>query len=252
MVYTPRADMGRGHGDLRFWGTLGGCGVVARRVDHQRAPAACTTERYVLQGKRSKRSRVALNVSSLLFPRHHVVLGADLNVNLNGFEDGRFVGDATVPLTKARSCADGERASALYEFMLNFGLRADNTWSEWDCVTRVGGRHESRESQVSLQRKRRFLMFGSTHRWCVTAIIWQWLARIRQIVVFWVRARSNEFPALFDGQRMIPWHERKLLVALESLVLTGETRWLFLVSWRALQMLPRHVENARRIRSSAI
>ena len=77
-------------------------------------------------GKRSKRSRVALNVSSLLFPRHHVVLGADFNVNLNGFEDGRFVGDATVPLTKARSCADAERASALYEFMLNFGLRADN------------------------------------------------------------------------------------------------------------------------------
>ena len=32
--------------------------------------------------------------------------------------------------------------------MLNFGLRADNTWSEWDCVTRVGWRHESRESQV--------------------------------------------------------------------------------------------------------
>ena len=82
------------------------------------------------------------------FPRHHVVLGADCNVSLNGFEDGRFVGDATVPLTKVRSCADAERASALYEFMLNFGLRADNTWSEWDCVTRVGWRHESRESQV--------------------------------------------------------------------------------------------------------
>ena len=45
-------------------------------------------------------------------------------------------------------CADTERASALDEFMVNFGLRADNTWSEWDCVTRVGWRHESRESQV--------------------------------------------------------------------------------------------------------
>ena len=67
---------------------------------------------------------------------------------MNGFEDGRFVGDATAPLTKVRSCADAERASALYEFMLNFGLRADNTWSEWDCVTRVGWRHENRESQV--------------------------------------------------------------------------------------------------------
>ena len=32
--------------------------------------------------------------------------------------------------------------------MLNFGLRADNTWSEWDWVTRVGWRHESRESEV--------------------------------------------------------------------------------------------------------
>ena len=61
------------------------------------------------------------------FPRHHVVLGADCNVSLNGFEDGRFVGDATVPLTKGRMCADADRASALYEFMLNFGLRADNT-----------------------------------------------------------------------------------------------------------------------------
>ena len=37
------------------------------------------------------------------FPRHHVVLGADCNVSLNGFEDGRFVGDATSPLTKVRS-----------------------------------------------------------------------------------------------------------------------------------------------------
>ena len=82
------------------------------------------------------------------FPRHHVVLGADANASLNGFEDGRFVGDATVPLKKARSCAEAERAGALYEFMLNFGLRADNTWSEWDCVTRVGWRHESRETQV--------------------------------------------------------------------------------------------------------
>ena len=63
------------------------------------------------------------------FPRHHVVLGADCNVSLNGFVNFRFVGDATVPLTKVRSCADAERASALYEFMLNFGLRADNTWS---------------------------------------------------------------------------------------------------------------------------
>ena len=98
--------------------------------------------------ERSKRSRVALNVSSLLFLGTNVVLGADCNVSLNGFEDGRFVGDAAVPLTKVRSCADAERASALYEFMLNSGLRADNTWSEWDCVTRVGWRHESRESQV--------------------------------------------------------------------------------------------------------
>ena len=85
------------------------------------------------------------------FLRHHVVLGADCNVSLNGFEDGRFVGDATVPLTKVRSSADAERASALCEFMLNFGLRADNTWSEWDCVTRVGWRHESRESRYSSQ-----------------------------------------------------------------------------------------------------
>ena len=138
-----RADKGGRHGDLRFWCTLGGCQVVvARCVDHQHTPAACTAERSV--GKRSKRSRVALNVSSLLFTRHHVVLGADANTSLSGFEDGRFVGDVTVPLTKARSCADFERAGALNEFMLSFGLRADNSWSDWDCVTRVGWRHESR------------------------------------------------------------------------------------------------------------
>ena len=64
VVYTPshrpnrgfrvpavlvRAESGGRHGDLRFWCTLGGCeSGVARRVDHQRALAACTTERYVL------------------------------------------------------------------------------------------------------------------------------------------------------------------------------------------------------------
>ena len=68
------------------------------------------------------------------FLRHHVVLGADANASLIGFE----VGNAAVPLTKARPCADAERAGALYEFMLSFGLRADNTWSEWDCVTGEG------------------------------------------------------------------------------------------------------------------
>ena len=64
------------------------------------------------------------------------------------FRRWRFVGDATVPLTKARSCEDAERAGALYEFILSFGLRADNTWSDLDCVTKVGWRHECRESQV--------------------------------------------------------------------------------------------------------
>ena len=74
------------------------------------------------------------------FPRHHVVLGADANISLNGFEDGRFVGDATVPLTKARACADTGRAGPCYEFMLSFGLRADNTWTDWDWVaTRMQG-----------------------------------------------------------------------------------------------------------------
>ena len=60
VVYTPSHRPQRGfrvgegrhggrHGDLRFWGTLGGCeSVVARRVDHQCGFAACTTERYVL------------------------------------------------------------------------------------------------------------------------------------------------------------------------------------------------------------
>ena len=71
-------------------------------------------------GRRSKRSRVASTVLKASFPRHHVVLGADANVSLNGFEDGRFAGDVTVPLTKARSCADAERAGALYEFMAEF------------------------------------------------------------------------------------------------------------------------------------
>ena len=91
--------------------------------------------------------------------------------------------------------------------------------------------------------------FGSTHRWCVAATIWQWLALVRQfaMLVLCIRARRNEFPVLFDVQRMIPWRGRKLLVVLESSVLTGETRWSSLVSWRALL-----VENARRTRSFAI
>ena len=84
-----------------------------------------------------------------------------------------------------------------------------------------------------------YWMLGSTHRWCVAAIIWQWLARMRQfsMLVFLVRARRNEFPALFDGKRMIPWHVgESCWWLLESLVLTGETRWLLLVCpGRALQ-----------------
>ena len=36
------------------------------------------------------------------FPRHNVVFGADCNVSLNGFEDGRFVGDATVPFNESQ------------------------------------------------------------------------------------------------------------------------------------------------------
>ena len=55
-----------------------------------------------LIGKRSKRSRVALNDSSLLFLGTMLYWVLNCNVSLNGFEDGRFVGDATVPLTKAR------------------------------------------------------------------------------------------------------------------------------------------------------
>ena len=100
---------------------------------------------------------------------------------LNGFEDGRFVGDATVPLTKARSCADAERAGALYEFVLSLGLRADKSLNWITC---------------SLQRKRRFWMFGSTHRWRVAAIIWQWLARIRQFatLVFLGTGKKKRIP----------------------------------------------------------
>ena len=46
-----RVRLGGGHGDLRIWGSLGGCPVcVARDVDRQRALASCKTERSVLQG----------------------------------------------------------------------------------------------------------------------------------------------------------------------------------------------------------
>ena len=138
-----------------------------------------------------------------------MVLGADANVSLNGFGDGCFVGDATVPLTKARSCADAERAGALHEFMLSFGLRADNTWSDWDCVTRVGWRHESRESQVdhlfSLEETPLLdvwvdssLVCGSDHLAVVGTC-----QTFRNAGVLGT-CKRNEFPALFDGQRMIP------------------------------------------------
>ena len=59
------------------------------------------------------------------FPRHNVVLGADCNVSLNGFEDGGFVGDARL---------------------------RDKSWMA------------AREQGGSLQKKRRFWMFGSTLR----------------------------------------------------------------------------------------
>ena len=88
-----------------------------------------------------------LNHVEAIFPRHHAVLGADAKISLNGFEDGRFVGDATVPKRKPDHVLTA-RERAFYEFMLSFGLRADNTWTDWDCVTRVGWRHKSRESQV--------------------------------------------------------------------------------------------------------
>ena len=101
------------------------------------------------------------------FPRHHVLLGANANISLNGFEDGRFVGDATVLLTKARSCADGERAGALYELMLSFGLRADNSWTDWNCVTRVGWQHECKWISCSLPKKHSSKTFGSTPLWFV-------------------------------------------------------------------------------------
>ena len=52
------------------------------------------------------------------FLQHHVVLGADCNVSLDGFENARFVGDATVTLTKARSCADAEKNGC--ELLLGF------------------------------------------------------------------------------------------------------------------------------------
>ena len=88
----------------------------------------------------------------------------------------------------------------------------------------------------------------------MAAIIWQWLARIRQsaTLVFLVQARKKRIPCALRWTANDPGAWEKAVGALESLVLIGETRWLFLVSWRALQMRTRHVENARRIRSSAI
>ena len=145
VVYTPshhpqrgfqvpavlvRAELERRHGDLRFlvyvWVAVTVLShavlIISAHLPHERQSVMSCRE--TLQEITS-----CLERYKSAFPRHHVVLGADCNASLNGFEDGRFVGDATVPLTKVRSCADAERASALYEFMLNFGLRADNTWS---------------------------------------------------------------------------------------------------------------------------
>ena len=97
--------------------------------------------------------------------------------------------------------------------MLSFGLRADNTWSDWDCVTRVGWRHESRESQVDhlLSSEETplldvwvdsSLVCGSDHLAVVGTC-----QTVRNAGVLGT-CKRNEFPALFDGQRMIPGVEK--------------------------------------------
>ena len=133
-----RADMGEDT-DFCVWGSLGGVRFLSRATLVVSAHKPHARQRVLSSRETLQEITYCLN---------RFVLGANANISLNGFEGGRFVGDATVPLTKARSCADTERAGAFYEFMLSFGLRADNTWIDWDCVTRVGWRHESRESQV--------------------------------------------------------------------------------------------------------
>ena len=157
------------------------------------------------------------------FPRHNVVLGADCNASLNG-----------VRLTKVRSCADAESASALYEFMLNFGLRADNTWSEWDCVTRVGWRHENRESQVDylFSSQGTFLLdvWVDSSLVCDSdhlAVVGTYQT-VRNAGVSGT-GKKKRIPCALRWTANDPVAWRKLLVALESLVLTGVTRWFFLV-----------------------
>ena len=160
VAYTPQsgfrvpavlvsADVGEDTEVSCLWGSLGGHPfLVSRYVGDQRAHAACKTQCYVVQGN-TRRNHVLLQPTQDCFSPQHVVLGIDANISLNGFKDDRFVGGAIVPLTKVRSCADAERAGAFYQFMLNFGLRADNSWTDWDCVTGVG------ESQVDWASSRR-------------------------------------------------------------------------------------------------
>ena len=63
------------------------------------------------------------------YPNHKIVIGIDANIKLNGFTDGCLVGPAVpqAPITPK----EAERAALLHEFMQEFGLCAQNTWTDW-------------------------------------------------------------------------------------------------------------------------
>ena len=64
------------------------------------------------------------------------VLGADTNTQLWGCSDGRLVGNSVIPPYAAQTQKDADKLTCLAEFLAEFDLRADNTWTEVATPTR--------------------------------------------------------------------------------------------------------------------
>ena len=64
------------------------------------------------------------------------VLGADSNTHLWGCSDGRLVGNSVIPPYAAQTQKDADKLTCLAEFLFEFDLRADNTWTEVATPTR--------------------------------------------------------------------------------------------------------------------
>ena len=64
------------------------------------------------------------------------VLGADTNTQLWGCSDGRLICNSVLPSGADQTQKDADKLTCLAEFLFEFDLRADNTWTEVAMPTR--------------------------------------------------------------------------------------------------------------------